>query len=191
LFFISVGVCPTADGSSQEAIAKLKPVKIAVSKGDESLDMWIWVVKILVGLLLLVVIAGSALFGYICFKAQARKWSAACFGLVALCFALMYLLVVGEVAIVLIIAAVTVPVFLAGVILSHEDDSEKKAPVVLSHWDETTCKDCGAIMPKNSKFCRECGSSQQGEIVKKCGNCGAIMPKGAKFCGKCGAELGI
>jgi hypothetical protein len=52
-----------------------------------------WIVKILLGLILLVIIAGSGLFGYICFKAQARKWGAACFGVVAVCIVLFYLLI--------------------------------------------------------------------------------------------------
>jgi hypothetical protein len=57
------------------------------------LSWWMWIVKILLGLILLVIIAGSGLFGYICFKAQARKWGAACFGVVAVCIVLFYLLI--------------------------------------------------------------------------------------------------
>jgi hypothetical protein len=51
------------------------------------------IVKIVLGLILLVIIAGSGLFGYICFKAQARKWGAACFSVVAVCVVLFYLLI--------------------------------------------------------------------------------------------------
>lgn len=57
------------------------------------MSWWMWIVKILLGLILLVIIAGSGLFGYICFKAQARKWGAACFSVVAVCVVLFYLLI--------------------------------------------------------------------------------------------------
>ena len=57
------------------------------------MDLLKLIVKILLGLILLVIIAGSGLFGYICLKAQARKWGAACFGLVAVCIVLFYLLI--------------------------------------------------------------------------------------------------
>ena len=57
------------------------------------MQWWMWIIKILLGLILLVIIAGSGLFGYICFKAQARKWGAACFVVVAVCVVLFYLLI--------------------------------------------------------------------------------------------------
>jgi len=52
-----------------------------------------WVIKIVLGLILLIIIAGSGLFGYICLKAQARKWGAGCFAVLALCVVLLYLLI--------------------------------------------------------------------------------------------------
>ena len=52
-----------------------------------------WIIKIVLGLILLLIIAGTGLFGYICFKAQARKWGAGCFAVLALCVVLFYLLI--------------------------------------------------------------------------------------------------
>ena len=54
---------------------------------------WMLIIKIVLGIILLLIIAGSGLFGYICFKAQARKWGAGCFAVLALCVALFYLII--------------------------------------------------------------------------------------------------
>jgi len=57
------------------------------------LDWLKLIVKVVLGIILLLIIAGSGLFGYICFKAQARKWGAGCFAVLALCVVLFYLLI--------------------------------------------------------------------------------------------------
>jgi len=49
----------------------------------ETMEWWQWIVKIVLGLILLIVAAGSALFGYICTKAQAKSWGAGCFTVTA------------------------------------------------------------------------------------------------------------
>jgi len=47
------------------------------------MDWWQWIIKIVLGIILLLVAAGSALFGYICAKAQAKSWGAGCFAVTA------------------------------------------------------------------------------------------------------------
>jgi len=49
----------------------------------ETMEWWQWIIKIVLGLVLLLVAAGSALFGYICTKAQAKSWGAGCFAVTA------------------------------------------------------------------------------------------------------------
>jgi len=50
----------------------------------ETMEWWQWIIKIVLGLVLIVVMLGSALFGYICMKARARSWGAGLFGVTAL-----------------------------------------------------------------------------------------------------------
>jgi len=57
------------------------------------LDWLKLIVKVVLGIILLLIIAGSGLFGYICFKAQARKWGAGCFAVLALCVVAFYLVI--------------------------------------------------------------------------------------------------
>ncbi|MDI6819813.1 MAG: hypothetical protein QMC89_02770 [Candidatus Hodarchaeaceae archaeon] len=54
---------------------------------------WMWIVKIVLGLILLLIIIGSGLFGYICWKASARKWGAGCFVVLVACVAAIYWLI--------------------------------------------------------------------------------------------------
>jgi quinol-cytochrome oxidoreductase complex cytochrome b subunit len=54
---------------------------------------WQWVVKILLGIILVVLAAGAGIFGYICTKAQARKWGAGCFTIMALSIVAFYFLI--------------------------------------------------------------------------------------------------
>jgi quinol-cytochrome oxidoreductase complex cytochrome b subunit len=49
----------------------------------EPMEWWQWIVKIVLGIILLLVAVGSALFGYICAKAQAKSWAAGCFTVTA------------------------------------------------------------------------------------------------------------
>lgn len=53
-----------------------------------------WIIKIILGIILVLIIIGSGLFGYICWKAQARKWGAGCFAVLAACVVLFYKLIV-------------------------------------------------------------------------------------------------
>jgi len=55
-----------------------------------------WILKIVFGIILAVVIGGSGLFGYIAWKAKARKWSGAMFGVLALGVFLFYWLILGD-----------------------------------------------------------------------------------------------
>ncbi len=57
------------------------------------MEWWQWIVKIVLGLFLILVVVGSGLFGYICWKAQARKWGAGCFGITTLCILALYWLI--------------------------------------------------------------------------------------------------
>lgn len=38
-----------------------------------------WIIKIVFGILLLLIIVGTGLFGYIAWKAEAKKWGTGCF----------------------------------------------------------------------------------------------------------------
>ncbi len=46
--------------------------------------------KILLGLILVLVGLGSGFFGYICLRAEARKWAVGMFLLTLLCFLALY-----------------------------------------------------------------------------------------------------
>ena len=54
----------------------------------EPMEWWQWTIKIVLGLVLLLIAAGSALFGYICAKAQAKSWAAGCFAVTAVSIAI-------------------------------------------------------------------------------------------------------
>lgn len=55
------------------------------------------ILKIILGIILAVVIGIAGLFGYIAWKAKARKWSAGMFLIVALSFFVFYWIVLGDV----------------------------------------------------------------------------------------------
>jgi hypothetical protein len=52
------------------------------------MEWWQWIIKIVLGIILLLVAVGSALFGYICAKAQAKSWAAGCFTVTAVSIAI-------------------------------------------------------------------------------------------------------
>jgi hypothetical protein len=52
--------------------------------------------KIVLSIMLILALIGSGLFGYICIKAQARKWGAGLFMAVALCIVVIYWLWAGH-----------------------------------------------------------------------------------------------
>lgn len=58
-------------------------------------DFGIWKLlgKIVLGIVICLVLAGSGLFCYICFRAQARKWGAGLLVVVLLCLVAIYWLV--------------------------------------------------------------------------------------------------
>ena len=49
--------------------------------------------KIVLGILAVLALVGTGLFGYICFKAQARKWGTALFAIAVLCLIAIYWLI--------------------------------------------------------------------------------------------------
>ena len=51
------------------------------------------IIKVVLGLILILVMIGSALFGYICMKARARSWGAGCFVVTILTIIGLYLLI--------------------------------------------------------------------------------------------------
>lgn len=55
-----------------------------------------WILRIVFGVILGVVIGGAGLFGYIAWKARAKKWSAGMFGIVAISVFLFYWLILGN-----------------------------------------------------------------------------------------------
>lgn len=59
----------------------------------ETMEWWQWIIKIVLGIILLLVVVGSALFGYICAKARAKKWGAGCFAITALSVAVFVWLI--------------------------------------------------------------------------------------------------
>lgn len=56
----------------------------------------ILILRIILGIVLGLVIAGTGLFGYIAWKAKARKWSGGMFAVLALAVFLFYWLVLGN-----------------------------------------------------------------------------------------------
>ncbi|KXA91620.1 hypothetical protein AKJ57_00610 [candidate division MSBL1 archaeon SCGC-AAA259A05] len=58
---------------------------------------WILILKIVFGIILAVVIGGAGLFGYIAWRARARKWSAGMFGIVALSVFIFYWFILGDI----------------------------------------------------------------------------------------------
>lgn len=52
-----------------------------------------WIIKIVFGIILVLIIVGTALFGYIAWKAGARKWGGGMFGIMALSIFLFYWLI--------------------------------------------------------------------------------------------------
>ncbi len=52
--------------------------------------------KVVLGILAVLAMIGSGLFGYICFKAQARKWGAGLFVIAVLCVIAIYWLIVDR-----------------------------------------------------------------------------------------------
>lgn len=59
----------------------------------ETMEWWQCIIKIVLGIVLIVVMLGSALFGYICMKARARNWGAGCFGITVITILALYLLI--------------------------------------------------------------------------------------------------
>ena len=64
-----------------------------VALGDYFGSIWKLVGKIVLGILAVLTMIGTGLFGYICFKAQARKWGASLFVIAALCVIAVYWLI--------------------------------------------------------------------------------------------------
>ena len=56
----------------------------------ETMEWWQWIIKIVLGIILILVMIGSALFGYICTKARARSWGVGCFTITALTILALY-----------------------------------------------------------------------------------------------------
>lgn len=52
--------------------------------------------QIVLSIVLILALIGSGLFGYICFRAQAKKWGAGLFVIVALCIISIYWLWAGH-----------------------------------------------------------------------------------------------
>lgn len=52
--------------------------------------------QIVLSIVLILALIGSGLFGYICIKAQARKWGAGLFVIAALCVVVIYWLWAGH-----------------------------------------------------------------------------------------------
>lgn len=51
------------------------------------------IAKIVLIILLILIIAGTGLFGYIAWKAEAKKWGVGCFGAAVVSAILIYLLI--------------------------------------------------------------------------------------------------
>lgn len=74
-------------------------IVIALVGGLGYLGMWdllLLIGKVVLGIVLILAIIGSGLFGYICFKAQARKWGVGLFVVAVLCVVALYWLIVGR-----------------------------------------------------------------------------------------------
>ncbi|KXB07138.1 hypothetical protein AKJ51_01955 [candidate division MSBL1 archaeon SCGC-AAA382A20] len=57
---------------------------------------WILALKIIFGIILAVIIGGAGLFGYIAWKARARKWSVGMFAIAIACVFLLYWLILAD-----------------------------------------------------------------------------------------------
>lgn len=57
------------------------------------MSLLVTVGKILLGILLILIAVGSGFFGYICVRAEARKWAAGMFLITLLCLLALYGLV--------------------------------------------------------------------------------------------------
>lgn len=56
----------------------------------------VWLIlRIILGIVLIIVVVGTGLFGYIAWKAHVKKWSGGMFAIAALCIFLFYWLVLG------------------------------------------------------------------------------------------------
>ncbi|KXA95463.1 hypothetical protein AKJ37_00425 [candidate division MSBL1 archaeon SCGC-AAA259I09] len=57
---------------------------------------WVLALRIIFGIILAVIIGGSGLFGYIAWKARARKWSGGMFAIAIVCIILFYWLILFD-----------------------------------------------------------------------------------------------
>ncbi len=57
------------------------------------MEWWMLIIKIVFGIILILVLIGTSLFGYIAWKAGAKKWGAGMCGIAALCVFLFYWLI--------------------------------------------------------------------------------------------------
>ncbi|MBS3815144.1 MAG: hypothetical protein KGY45_01125 [Hadesarchaea archaeon] len=56
-------------------------------------EIGISILKIIAGIILAIIIGGSGLFGYIAWKAEARKWGGGMFAILVVCVILLYWLI--------------------------------------------------------------------------------------------------
>ena len=59
------------------------------------MEWWMAIIRIVIGVVLILVILGSSLFGYVAWKAGARKWGGGLFGVGALSVFLFYWIVLS------------------------------------------------------------------------------------------------
>lgn len=60
---------------------------------DKPMSVLVTIGKVLLGILLVLIAAGSGFFGYICARAEARKWAVGMFLITFLCLLALYGLV--------------------------------------------------------------------------------------------------
>lgn len=65
-------------------------------KKGGKLDWLMLILRIIFGVILLVIIGGTGLFGYIAWKARARAWSGGMFGITAVSIFLLYWVILGN-----------------------------------------------------------------------------------------------